>query len=113
MEIVFCTEKLRKLCNSAADLQRKCGLQNAKRIQQRLSDLRAAASLADLSHIPPMRCHALIGDRAGQFAVDIDRTYRIVFEPADDPIPCMPDGGIDRKRITIIRILDVNVDYHD
>lgn len=113
MEIVFCTEKLRKLCNSSAEIRRKFGAQKGKKIEQRLFDLGAVETLADLGHLPPLRCHALTGDRDGQFAITTIDPYRLVFEPAETPVPRLFDGGIDRKQVTAIRILEVDIDYHD
>jgi len=64
-----------------------------------------------MSTLPPARCHPLQGDRAGEFAVDVHQPYRLIFEPANDPIPKKEDGSIDLKKITRIRILEVE-DYH-
>jgi proteic killer suppression protein len=74
-------------------------------------ELRAADTLADISMLPPARCHGLSGDRAGQFAVDVQHPFRLIFEPAHDPVPRKKDGGIDHARVTAIRILEVT-DYH-
>ena len=74
-------------------------------------ELRAADTLADISTLPPARCHQLSGDRAGQFAVDVRHPFRLIFEPAHDPVPRKEDGGIDLPRVTAIRILEVT-DYH-
>lgn len=68
--------------------------------------------MADVSRLPPPRCHALTGDRAGQFAVTTTQQYRLIFEPANVPIPVLEDGGIDLAEITAIRILEVDIDYH-
>lgn len=113
MNIVFTSKKLAKLCNSMLELKKAYGLPKARKIGQRLLELAAAATLADLSHLPPQRCHKLEGNRAGQFAVDTIHPYRIVFEPAHDPVPISPDGSIDRSQVTAICILEVNLDYHD
>jgi proteic killer suppression protein len=113
MDIIFKNDRLKKLCNNGAKLIKKFGSRKAKLIGLRLQQLRAVETLADTEKIPQMRCHALREDRAGQFAVDTDHPYRIVFEPANDPIPQLDDGGIDRSKVTAICILDVNVDYHD
>jgi proteic killer suppression protein len=59
-----------------------------------------------------MRCHELAGNRQGQLAVDVKHPQRIVFEPADDPVPRALDGGLDWKRVKRIKIVEV-VDYHD
>ena len=96
-----------------SELQRVYGLQKAKKIGQRLYELSAAETLADLSHLPPQRCHLLSGDRADQFAVDTIHPYRLIFKPEQHPIPTLSDGGIDRTQITAICILEVDIDYHD
>jgi len=56
--------------------------------------------------------HELKSDRRGQLAVDVSKNERLVFEPADDPPPTKPDGGLDWSQVTAVRILEV-VDYHD
>jgi len=79
---------------------------------RRLDDIKGMANLSELMKLPNARCHPLILNRKGQFAVDLDHPYRLVFEPANDPLPKMPDGGLDYEKITLIRILEV-IDYHD
>ncbi len=74
-------------------------------------ELRAADTLADISTVPPPRCHGLSGKRADQFAVDVQHPFWLIFEPAYDPAPQKEDGGIDLARVTAIRILEVT-DYH-
>ena len=113
MDIVFATDSLKKLCNSRMALQRKYGLNKAKKIERRLVDLAAAETLADMSRVPSARCHALKGDYAGKFAVDTIHPYRMIFESANNPVPLLKDGGIDRLKVTAIRILDPNINYHD
>jgi proteic killer suppression protein len=67
--------------------------------------------LAHVPTTPPFRCHQLKADRDEQFAVDVGKSLRLVFEVGNDPIPRRDDGGIDLQRVTAIRILEV-VDYH-
>jgi proteic killer suppression protein len=59
----------------------------------------------------PGRCHQLTGDRPGQFAVDLRKQYRLVFEPDHDPVPMNTSGGIDWRAVSRIVIMEV-VDYH-
>ncbi|HRX01465.1 MAG TPA: hypothetical protein P5280_18375 [Cyclobacteriaceae bacterium] len=113
MNIIFDSSRLERVCNSGAALNRKYGQRKAKKIQQRLFELQAADSLSDISHLPPPRCHALIGNRQGQFSVDTVHPYRIIFEPANDPVPLQEDGSLDKSQVTAVRILDVNVDTHE
>ncbi len=86
--------------------------QNAKKLKQRLFELRAASSLDKISHLPPPRLHELDQDRNGQFAVDLKHPFRLIFEPDHDPVPRKSDGGIDRTLISAIKIIEVGVDYH-
>jgi len=74
--------------------------------------LLSAASLADIPTVPPERCHAMKGDRKGQYAVNVVHPYRLVFEPDHDPVPRSADGGVDLAAVTAIVIIEV-VDYHD
>lgn len=37
---------------------------------------------------------------------------RLIFEPADNPIPIKPDGRIDWKKVTAIKIIGVE-DTHE
>ena len=90
---------------------KKHGSVRAKKIRQRLDDLYAAVVLEDTRNLPG-RCHELKGDRAGQLSLDLDHPYRLIFEPANDPVPQKRDGGLDWTRTTAIVIVDVE-DTHD
>ena len=111
MEISFASSKLAKLCNSQQEMRGKLGPRCAERLQQRLEELRAAATLEDMRSLPGARCHELTQDRKGQLAVDLVHPRRLVFEPANDPAPTKADGGLDWLKVTEIVILEV-VDYH-
>ena len=111
MDIAFRTRKLQKTFGAEAALKKTYGPQRAKKVVMRLAVLRAARNLALVPTAPPARRHQLGGDRDEQFAVDLDRRYRLVFAPDHEPLPRMDDGGIDARRVTAITIVDV-VDYH-
>lgn len=110
MEIVFRNESLRRTCNDTRRGLTKYGDARFRVMRRRLDDLRAASNLLELP--PASRCHPLKGDREGQFAVDLDGGWRLVFEPADDPLPRLADGSVDRSRVCTIRVLEIT-DYHD
>jgi plasmid maintenance system killer protein len=60
----------------------------------------------------PGNCHQLLhADRAGQLSMSLWGPYRLIFEPDHDPVPRLPDGGLDRSLVTKILIKEV-VDYH-
>jgi len=111
MDILFSTRKLEKLCNSSKTAIKKHGDQCAKKLRSRLDELSDAESLEDMRHLPQARCHPLSGDRAGEFAVDLKHPKRLIFTPDHDPLPELPDGGLDWKQVTSITILDI-IDYH-
>lgn len=111
MDITFSTTKFEKECNEQKRLVQRYGPVNAKRLRQRLDDLRAAPHLEMMRQLPG-RCHELLGDRAGQLSLDLDHPYRLIFEPAHDPVPRKEDGGLDWSQVTAIRLLGVE-DTHD
>jgi len=79
---------------------------------RRLDDLKAADCLNVFRDFPSARCHELKGNRKGQLSIDLLHPRRLIFKPADDPIPKKPDGGLDWKGVRSIKILEV-VDTHD
>jgi len=79
----------------------------ARKLQQRLMELKAAPCLDDISKVPPPRCHPLSGDRDGQLSVDLEHPYRLLFIPANDPIPVAQDGGLDWTKVTEIEIVEI------
>jgi proteic killer suppression protein len=87
MDIRFEDRKLGETCNSDAKMLKHFGKERARKLQQRLVELRAAETLKQISHLPPLRCHELQGDRQGQFAVDLKQPFRLVFVPDHDPVP--------------------------
>lgn len=107
MLLFFKTKKLQKICSDARVMRVQLGTSMARKLQQRMMELKAGDTLADISHLPPPRCHELTNDRAGQFSVDLEHPYRLLFVPADDPIPYREDGGIDLERVREIEIIEI------
>lgn len=85
MEITFTNKKLANICTSAKEMQAKHGKRMAEKIQQRLAELQAAETLADMRNLPNARCHELTGNLAGRLAVDLVHPDRLVFSPDHDP----------------------------
>ena len=112
MEILFQGRKLEKVCKDQSLRIRKHGAVRAKYIESRLDELEDVENLEQMRLFQQARCHELTGDRKGTLAVDLDHPYRLIFEPANDPVPRKPDGGLDWTKITVIRILELR-DYHD
>ncbi|MFO7981835.1 MAG: hypothetical protein R6V08_00095 [Desulfuromonadales bacterium] len=89
-------------------MQKQLGEAMARKLQQRMMELNAAETLADISHLPPPRCHEMTGDRAGQFSVDLVHPYRLLFIPSHNPVPCCEDGGVDREQVMEIEIIAID-----
>lgn len=111
MNIRFRKTKMGKVFNSATALQREYG-RMARTIMVRMGILQAAPNLDAVPHEKPVRCHQLSQNRDEDFAVNLDQPYRLIFRPDHDPVPRLPDGGIDKAAVTSIEIIDV-VDYHE
>lgn len=111
MKIHYSSEKQEKLLNSSKELTKRFGSENAGKVRRRMDDLQAALQLETMRTLSG-RTHELHGDRAGTFAIDLHKGWRMIFEPAEFPPPCKPDGGLDWGRITEIRILELE-DYHE
>lgn len=93
MRIYFKTKKLQKICSVGKEARKQLGTKCGIKLQQRLMELNAADTLAEISHLPPPRCHELTNNRAGQLSVDIQHPYRLLFIVANDPIPEKGSGG--------------------
>ena len=111
MDISFRTRRLERTFNSERNLSIAYGDRMSRVIQIRLAVLRNARNLSQVPVTPPDRFHMLRGDRMGQYAVDLVHPYRLIFEPNHDPVPRLPDGGLNLGQVTAITILEV-VDYH-
>lgn len=105
MKVSFDDERLRKLFESDRELRKQCGAERAKKIQIRISALRAAESLEDMRNLPG-RCHELKANYAGQLSLDLDGPYRLLFRPAEETDPG-PGGGLDWAKVTAVTLLSI------
>ena len=115
MDISFKNKKLGKEFNEGKQLEKVHGSLRAKKIRLRMAEFRAAVCLYDFW--PPKsgnnRCHELKqGERKGQLSVDLDHPYRLIFIPNHNPVPKMPEGGLDWKQVTAITIIGIE-DTHE
>ena len=110
MRIFYRNRKLQGLCENSRKAAQKLGPDSARQLRARLSDIEAAANVAELPRIGAP--HALAGDRRGQVAMRLAGGKRLVFEPSQDPAPKKEDGGIDWARVAAITIVEIG-DYHD
>lgn len=106
MEIVFKTIRLCRDCTVARWMQRAWGSRRSHEIRRRLDQLHAVENLEQMRAVHP-RIHELRGDRANLISLDLDGSWRLLIEPADNPSPRNDDGGLEWSQITAVRVMAV------
>ena len=89
---------MRKVCTDAREARKLYGEIMARKIHQRIDELTAADSVEMMIQCHIGRCHRLIGDREGQYALDLDHPYRLIFTQIGN-------------EIQIVEVQEI-VDYH-
>jgi len=107
MQVVYADKELARCAGDKAYAVRKMGERRAEVYMERLSDLRGAATLDDLKGVPG-RYHELAGNRAGQWACDLDHPYRLIFKPILNSFGNVI-GLLVEQTVSILEI----VDYHE
>ena len=98
MEITFKNKKIKKVCEDASFAERKYGKRTAELLHQRIDEIKASDSVEIMVKFRIGRCHPLTNNRKGQYAVDLEHPYRLIFEKVGD-------------EIQIANIIEI-VDYH-
>lgn len=108
MRIIIPDERLRKLLNLEGRMKAKMGAQTRKKIMLRMQQLLTCNVLDDMRHYPPAHIEELRHYPGKHyFTVRLEGPERIVFEPANDPVPLLAGGNVDWTQVTAIRILEV------
>jgi proteic killer suppression protein len=107
VEYFGASKKLTKLLSEPKKLQKEYGTVVAEKISKRLFEFEDAETLSDISHLPPPRLHQLSGDRKNQFAVDLTKNYRLIFEGYD----AKDEETTDKGKIVTVVIIEIE-DYH-
>lgn len=98
MLITYKSRMLMKICTQASVAEKKYGIRMAEKIHQRVDELSAADSVDMMVKFHIGRCHALSGNRKGQFALDLVHPYRLIFAKRGE-------------EISLVEIQEI-VDYH-
>jgi proteic killer suppression protein len=98
MQIEYRTRQLELVCTDARVASRQYGDLMARRIHLRIKQIRMAGKVDELLRLRLGRCHALSGDRAGQYAMDLVHPKRLVFT-------------IRREALQVTEVQEI-VDYH-
>ena len=111
MEINYKSKKLEKTVADLSTIKKHYGTM-AKAVNIRLNELKHADNLSEIRFLPQANCHELSQNRKGQLSVVVSGNHRIIFEPANEPIPTLEQGGLDWSKVTMITILEIAIDYH-
>lgn len=79
MEIRYRTKKLEKKCTDLKTSIKEYGQETAEIVQRRLDQLSAADSIEQLVSARIGGCHALVGNRKGEYAMTLKHPYRLIF----------------------------------
>lgn len=86
MDIVYGSKKIERICTDASAAKQTYGRNMSDKIRMRINEIRAAETVEEMIRWHIGRCHALIGDRKGQYAVDLVHPYRLIFEKYEDTV---------------------------
>ena len=106
VNLAFDTFALRSLCESQLKADRELGTKVAARLRDRLADIRAADTVADLAAGRPREIE---GGRPRCFSLELADGYHLVFCANHNRIPVNETGGVDWSRVTRIKILQIEV----
>jgi len=108
LDVLFKTKKLAKCCLEERVMSKALGARGSRKLKARLADLRAAS---DILQVHRGRPHQLKGQFAGCIAFDLDAGRRLVVEAVAEPLPELPDGGLDWRNVVAVRVVFIG-DYH-
>lgn len=77
---------------------KKHGLEMAKKIHQRINEIKSVEDVETMIKYGIGRCHELKGDRQGEYAVDLVHPYRLIFSLKENKI--------------VIALIKEIIDYH-
>lgn len=86
MQINYRSRQIEKICTNASAATEKYGKRTAGLIHQRVDEISVAVSIEMLVQFRIGRCHQLVGDRKGQYAMDLEHPLRLIFEVNGDGI---------------------------
>lgn len=107
MDISFPSTHLAKLFSSEKELVRKFGKEQARLIMRRMAELAAVENLQQLTSLPQIRPHELLGKLKGKISLDLKHPFRLLITPDYEEIPRKRDGGLDWNQIKRIMIIGV------
>ena len=78
MEVDFASKRLQRCYESSSDAARDWGQQVARKYIQRIGIFYAVRRFEELFQIRSLGIHRLSGERGGQYAITLDRRWRLI-----------------------------------
>ena len=101
MKVMF-ERKIGKQIRDPRQLRAKYG-RLAESIETVVSILEVGSNLEEVPNVPPTRRHKLSGNYRGCWALDLDKSHRLILEAPSDA-----ESAKDVEEVTILEV----VDYH-
>lgn len=108
LQFEYKDEKVKKILCDTKILQRKVGLEIARKVKQRMNQLEAVENFnMYLTKIGLGKPHPLLGDLDKCYAIHITKNYRMVVEPLETEL--------DMESLKKCKILNIKgvLEYHD
>ena len=99
MIVDYKSKKIKKICTDFSSAKKEHGNELALKIFQRIEQISASNSIDELISFNIGRCHALSGDRSGQYAMDLGNPFRLVF-------------SVEKTEMKEVAIIIEVIDYH-
>lgn len=87
MDVSFRNKRLEKCFVESKKAVKEFGSDIARRYIQRIKIIQTAKSIDELKALPGLRFHALSGDRAGTYAVNLSGYMRLIVSITDTNPP--------------------------
>ena len=87
-----------KICTDFGQAQKVYGKNMAELIHTRIAEIKSVESIEEMVQYSIGRCHPLQGKREGQYAMDLEHPYRLIFTKV-------------KEKIVFVKIEEI-VDYH-
>jgi proteic killer suppression protein len=79
VQIRFKTRKLEKQYANHKEAEKAYGRDVARKFIDRVNIIKATKDIETLQTLPVLRCHPLIGNRKGQWSINLSGFYRLIF----------------------------------
>ncbi|MBQ9448906.1 MAG: type II toxin-antitoxin system RelE/ParE family toxin [Acholeplasmatales bacterium] len=98
MKVIYANKQIEEICTNGKIARKKYGINMANKIATRIKQLISADSVEMMVQLHWGRCHKLLNNREGQYAMDLEHPYRLIFTIKND-------------ELLIAKIIEI-VDYH-